>query len=170
MLDDKTKSEEIKRLTTPLKFKNSKAYDSNGKIINCVETLYDVRYIIEPAEGILSDDEILQYAPQSKTASKIRLMRGTCDISDILLAKGSLPQILALFYVILICISIPIYTYANKIILLILLVLAIIPLIYLYTLFNSKKFTAKKVSNKTTSKDSQEDDDGECIESLKVYK
>lgn len=70
---ENSKAHEIKRLTTPLTFKNSKAYDDEGNIINCVETLYDVRYILEPRKGILSDDEILKYAPKSKAASEIRL-------------------------------------------------------------------------------------------------
>ena len=106
MSNENTKADEIKHLTTPLKFEGSKAFDNNGKIISCTETLYDVRYIIEPREGILSDDEILQYAPQSRAASKVRLNRGLGDLSDILLLHNSLPQILGLFYIILICISV----------------------------------------------------------------
>ena len=41
------KASEIKRLTTPLTFKNSRAYDDNGNIINCIETINDVRYVLE---------------------------------------------------------------------------------------------------------------------------
>ena len=170
----KSKSDEIKRLSTPLTFKNSKAYDDNGKIINSTETLYDVRYIIEPDENLLSDDEILQYAPQSKSASKIRIKRGTSDISDILLIHESLPQILGLLYVILICISIPIFYMGNKFIMLGLLIVYIVPLIYLYIIFNSKRCIKHKTSNKKTiSKNSNKksnDDNDKCIDSLKSYK
>ena len=72
---ENSKAQEIKRLTTPLTFKNSHAYDNDGNMVNCVETINDVRYILEPKEGILSDDEILKYAPKSKAASKVRLER-----------------------------------------------------------------------------------------------
>ena len=58
MAGEITKAQEIKRLTTPLKFKDSKAYDCEGNLIKCVETLSDVRFIIEPRDGILSDEEI----------------------------------------------------------------------------------------------------------------
>ena len=86
-----TKAQEIKRLTTPLKFRDSKAYDCEGNLIKCVETISDVRFIIEPRSGILTDDEILQYAPDSKAASKIRLDRGIGNIQDALLVHESLP-------------------------------------------------------------------------------
>ena len=46
------KSSEIKRLTTPLTIKDFKAYDSNGNMLKCCETLSDVRFTIEPKEGI----------------------------------------------------------------------------------------------------------------------
>ena len=136
MSDDISKADEIKHLTTPLKFKDSKAYDNTGKLISCTETLYDVRYIIEPKEDVLSDDEILQYAPQSRAASKIRLKRGSGDISDILLVHKSLPQILGLFYTVLICITVVVVYRVDKLLMLILLVLYIIPLIYLYIISN----------------------------------
>ena len=38
-----TKAQEIKRLTTPLTFKQSRAYDCEGNLIGCVETLSDVK-------------------------------------------------------------------------------------------------------------------------------
>ena len=171
MSNENTKADEIKHLTTPLKFEGSKAFDNNGKIISCTETLYDVRYIIEPREGILSDDEILQYAPQSRAASKVRLNRGLGDLSDILLLHNSLPQILGLFYIILICISVIVIFRANKLLMLILLVLYIIPLIYLYTIFNTKKYlpkdektVMKNISNKTINSSDN------SLESLNNYK
>lgn len=59
MTIEHSKAHEIKRLTTPLTFQNSKAYDSDGKVIGCSETLSDVRFVVEPREGILTQDEIL---------------------------------------------------------------------------------------------------------------
>jgi hypothetical protein len=41
-----TKAQEIKRLTTPLTFKQSRAYDCEGNLIGCVETLSDVKYVM----------------------------------------------------------------------------------------------------------------------------
>ena len=106
---ENSKASEIKRLATPLTFKNSKAYDSEGNVIKCIETINDVRYIIEPREGILTEDEILQYAPKSKAASKIRLKRGLGNNNDVLLVHESLPWILGIFYMILICIAVPVF-------------------------------------------------------------
>ena len=102
MPDGNLKAQEIKRLTTPIKFINSKAYDSEGKLLSCVETLSEVKFIIEPREGILTDDEIMQYAPESKAASRIRLKRGLGNMEDVLLIHESLPWIFAAFYLILI--------------------------------------------------------------------
>ena len=144
-----SKAHEIKRLTTPLTFKNSKAYDSDGKFIGCSETLSDVRFVVEPREGILTDDEILQYAPQSKAASKVRLSRGFGDLQDILYVNESLPWILGIYYVILICITLPVVFAKNTIGMLIILVLFIIPLIYAYSVFNVKRYANKKISSRT---------------------
>lgn len=143
---ENSKASEIKRLATPLTFKNSKAYDSEGNVIKCIETINDVRYIIEPREGILTEDEILQYAPKSKAASKIRLKRGLGNNNDVLLVHESLPWILGIFYMILICIAVPVFFSGNRLVMLLLLVLFIVPLIYLYRIFNLNAYqnTAKR--------------------------
>ncbi len=174
------RSEEIKRLTSPITFKDFKAYDSEGNLLKCSETLSDVRFIVEPRVAHLSDNEILQYAPDCKTASKIRLKRGFGNIQDILLIHESLPWIAALYYVVLICISVPfafskfaIGMYAS-------LVLFIVPLIYLYFVFNIKRYVRKTVKPKVknTTQNKQTIDDKEVIiqkqedtsvESLKKY-
>jgi hypothetical protein len=146
------KSNEIKRLTTPLTFKDSKAYDSKGNLIKYSETLSDVRLIIEPKDGILSDNEILQYAPLSKAASKIRLKRGFGDSQDILLVNESLPWMLGLFYVVLICIAIPIVFAKITWAMVILLVIFIVPLIYLYNIFRLNHYAEKPKKEINTSK------------------
>ena len=179
MTIENSKAHEIKRLTTPLTFKNSKAYDDKGNVINCTETINDVRYILEPKEGILSDDEILQYAPKSKAASKVRLKRGIGNSSDILLIHESLPWISGLYYVILICIAIAVIHAGNRFAMLLILVLFIIPLIYMYRVFNLGSYVGKETKTKKTVKkeekdtvevmDKQPDYHDTGIESLKRY-
>ena len=147
MSNETPKSNEIKRLTTPLTIKDFKAYDSEGNLLKCSETLSDVRFIVEPRPHILNDNEILQYAPQSKSASQIRLKRGFGNIQDILLVHESLPWILGLFYVVLICIAVPVTFSKNIVGMYLILVLVILPLLYLYYIFNHKKYkkdTVKK--------------------------
>lgn len=145
------KSNEIKRLTTPLTIKDFKAYDSEGKLLKCSETLSDVRFIVEPKQNLLNDNEILQYAPESKSASQIRLKRGFGDIKDVLLIHESLPWILGLYYVILISIAIPITFSKNMVGMYLILVLAILPLLYLYYVFNFKRYTKYTVKKQVVS-------------------
>lgn len=173
---ENSKAHEIKRLTTPLTFKNSKAYDGEGNIINCIETINDVRYILEPKKGIFSDDEILQYAPKSKAASQIRLKRGIGNSSDVLLTHQSLPWISGLYYVTLLCISFPVIFGANKYAMLLILILFIIPLIYMYRVFNLNTYNNKEIKKQlkpTTEKTEvnvpQPEIQNSGVESLKKY-
>ena len=156
MSNETPKSNEIKRLTTPLTIKDFKAYDSEGNLLKCSETLSDVRFIVEPKQNILNDNEILQYAPQSKSASQIRLKRGFGNIQDILLVHESLPWILGLFYVVLICIAVPVTFSKNIVGMYLILVLVILPLLYLYYIFNHKKY--KKDTVKKQVKESKKVD------------
>ena len=173
MSSEIAKAQEIKRLTTPLKFKDSKAYDSEGNLIKCVETLSDVRFIIEPREGILTDDEILQYAPDSKAASKIRLDRGFGDISDALLVHESLPWYLGIYYVILFSILIPISYHRNFSGLIVLLILFIVPLIYAYAVLNLKRSAPRIIAEKTKKRIQKADEvksfEPESFDKLKMY-
>lgn len=177
MSSEIAKAQEIKRLTTPLKFEDSKAYDSEGNLIKCVETLSDVRFIIEPREGILTDDEILQYAPDSKAASKIRLDRGFGDISDALLVHESLPWYLGIYYVILFSILIPISYHRNFSGLIVLLILFIVPLIYAYALLNLKRSAPRRIAEKTKKRIQKADEvkiedsrfEPESFDTLKMY-
>lgn len=171
-----TKAQEIKRLTTPLIIENNRAYDCEGNIIRCVETLSDVRYIIEPREGILTEDEIMQYAPESKAASKIKLKRGYGNVSDVLLVHESLPWFLAIYYVILLSISFMFFYTKSIIPMVILLILFIIPLVASYWIFNLKNYekSVDKISKpskteKNTKKVSQTTEQKSSLESLKKY-
>ena len=170
------KSSEIKRLTRPLTIKEFKAYDSNGKLLKCSETLSDVRFIVEPRTGILTDDEILQFAPLSKSSSRIRLERGFGNIQDVLLVNESLPWMLALYYVTLICAAIPIAFSRIAIGMFAVLILFIVPLIYLYFVFNLKRYSreanerSKNVSQKIEEKPVEtEAHKLEGVESLRHY-
>ncbi|WP_407415394.1 hypothetical protein [Methanobrevibacter sp.] len=173
---EKSKAHEIKRLTTPLTIKDSRAYDDNGKLLNCVETISDVRFIVEPREGILTENEILQYAPESKTAAKIRLKRGVGSNSDVLLVNESVPWIFALYYVVVLSVSVIVFFSAIKMLMVAILVLLILPLVYLYKIFNLKGYT--KVKTKKQVKKSQMDSNKTIeepviedtgLQSLKVY-
>lgn len=173
------KSNEIKRLTTPLTLENFKAYDSDGKLLHCSETLSDVRFIVEPKEHILNDNEILQYAPQSKSASKIRLKRGFGNLQDVLLIHESLPWILGFFYTILISVSIPITFSRNIMGMYLILVLFVLPLIYLFFIMNLNRYaknnqtkkvhTAQKQQKTKDEETSQPSHEEKGLESLKVY-
>ena len=159
------KSSEIKRLTTPLTIKDFKAYDSNGKLLKCSETLSDVRFAVEPREGILSDDEVLQFAPLSRLASKIRLKRGFGDFQDVLYVHESLPWALALYYVILICIAIPI-AFSNAVIgMYICLILFVLPLAYLYYVFNLKRYSKSETKRQEKPSQKIEEEHAEADES-----
>lgn len=171
------KSREIKRLTTPLTFENSRAYDSEGNLLKCSETLSDVRFTIEPKDNLLNDNEILQYAPESKSASAIRLKRGFGSIWDVLAIHESLPWILALYYTVLMSIAIPV-TYEKHIFgMYLVLVLFIIPLIYLFFTFNLKRYAKNNVSEvkvpkketKTEKVDETPVAESAGLDSLKMY-
>ena len=173
---ENSKAHEIKRLTTPLTIKNSKAYDDNGELLNCVETLSDVRFIIEPKEGILTENEVLQYAPESKTAAKIRLKRGAGSNLDALLINESAPWILAFYYVVLLSISVVVAFSTNKILMWIILILLILPLIYLYRIFNLKRYaktnTKKQVKKTQTTQNKKVEEprsEESGLKSLKGY-
>ncbi|WP_407454581.1 hypothetical protein [Methanobrevibacter sp.] len=175
MTSENSKILEIKRLTTPITFKNSKAFDSEGNRVNCIETLSEIKYIIEPKAGLLTDDEVLQYAPDSSYASKIRLQRGIGGISDLLLMNNSILGLLGVYYISLICVLVPFAFWGNKIVMFIILIVSIIPLVYLYKLSNSKKPAKietkrqQKLTSQTNHVNSAPVSEKTGLESLKKY-
>ena len=173
MSNENSRVQEIRRLTTPFTFRNSKAYDADGNLIKCVEKLSEIRFPIEPKEGILTDDEILRYAADSKAASKIRLERGVGSISDVFNINDSLPWILGLYYILVICMVIPFIYWANKPVMFIFLILAILPLIYLYRISNSVNYikarTKPIVKKPVQASPAKAVIEVEGIESLKGY-
>ncbi|WP_405308882.1 hypothetical protein [Methanobrevibacter sp.] len=175
MVNDNSKTVEINRLKSPLKYDDCKVYDSHGNEIKGVETFSKLQYVIEPDSNILSDDEILEYAPNSKEAAKVRLRRGVGNNSDVMLIYDSLPWIIGFYYTILICIAIPVVYGGNKSLMFFVLILAILPLLYLYYIFNLKQYvdkSAKKQVKKSgfpTIGSTRENHESEGLESLKKY-
>ncbi|WP_297979362.1 hypothetical protein [uncultured Methanobrevibacter sp.] len=77
------KRKEIKRLSSPISYKDKRAYDIEGnRVPYRRKNLFKKEYILEPKKDILSDDEVLRYAKESKLASKIRLKMGIAKFSD----------------------------------------------------------------------------------------
>lgn len=172
MTNENSKIHEIRRLTTPITFKNSKAYDRDGNRVNCVETLSEIKYIIEPKAGLLTDDEVLQYAPDSSYASKVKLKRGLGDISDLLRINNSLIGILGVYYITLICVLIPFNYWGNKVVMFLILILAVLPLAYLYVKMNSKgptKVVTKKETNAVSESKPTPIPKNVGLDSLKKY-
>lgn len=175
MANDNSKTVEINRLKSPLKYEDCKIYDSHGNEIKGVETFSKLQYVIEPDSNILSDDEILEYAPNSKEAAKVRLRKGVGSNSDVMLIYDFLPWILGFYYTILICIAIPVFYGGIKSLMFFVLILAILPLLYLYYIFNLKQYvdkSAKKQVNKsrfTGIGSNQQKHESEGLESLKKY-
>ncbi len=173
MSNENSRAHEIKRLTTPFTFKDSKAYDIDGNKIDCVEKLSEIRFPIEPKEGILSDDEILKYAGDSKAAAKIRLKRGSGGIADVFVIHDSLPWLLVLYYLIIFCTVVPFIYWGNKLVMFIFLILAILPLVYLYKISSSSSYAESKQDIRKTPQrhltEESQDIAVEGLESLKKY-
>lgn len=154
-----TSDYEISRLKTPLTFKDYKAYDLNDDLANCVDLIDSVEFFLEPDDNVLSDSEVLQHAPKSKAASKIRLENGFGNIHDILNLNPSIPWILGLYYVLLIYLFMPYLYYINKPFMFIFVILLVIPLYYLAYKFNLNRYIEKylKSSNKPKVEESKGD-------------
>ena len=144
MVNDSSKTNEIARLKAPLKYEGAKVFDSKKNQVTCIETISELRFIMEPDVNLLSEDEILQYAPQSKEAAKIRLKRGIGNNSDVMLINNSLPWVLGFYYTSLLGIAIPIIYVGSTLGMFFIILLVIISLIYLYYAFNLKNYAPKK--------------------------
>lgn len=152
MTIENSKNGEIDKLKSPLKYDDLKVYDSKGSQINCIETFSDLKFIVEPDSSILSEEEILEYAPESRQAAKIRLQRGVGNNSDVLIINDSVPYVLGLYYTILVCMAIPVFYGGNGLAMFLVLILAILPLLYLYYIFNLKQYVSKSSSKAGQSK------------------
>ena len=126
MLTDK--DQEILRLTSPVQIVDSKAFDVENHPLTCIETLSGLKYIIEPKKGILTENEILKYAPESMTAAKIRISNDVATLDDYYLAYGTLPWKFASYYVILFMIMVPLISIVSNWMIILFVVLLLLPL------------------------------------------
>ena len=65
-----------------------KAYDIEGNEIPVTKKINGT-YVLEPKQGILTDDEILKYAYKSNVAAEIRLKKGIGTFEDKKLLYGN---------------------------------------------------------------------------------
>ena len=91
IFDEELREKEIKRLTSPLTYKkgrfSTKAYDIEGNEVQR-NVHQNSEFILEPKQGILTDDEILKYAYKSDVAAKVRLKKGIGTFEDKKLLYG----------------------------------------------------------------------------------
>lgn len=131
----------------------------------------------EPVNGVLSDEEVLKFAGNSKSAALIRLKNGSDDLSD----KWRIhKRRIILIYVILLLPALLRYAswsaFGNRNILPELLIIVLIlidyPLYFLYIkdYSKTKEFPKNKLEKKETSDETELSEKINNIESLNVYK
>lgn len=123
-----SKDQEILRLTSPVKIVDSKAFDVENQPLTCIETLSGLKYIIEPKKGILTDNEILKYAPDSMAAARIRIKNDVATMDDYYLAYSTVPWKLASYYVIIFMIMVPLISILSNWLILLFIVLLLVPI------------------------------------------
>ncbi len=123
-----SKDQEILRLTSPVKIVDSKAFDVEDQPLTCIETLSGLKYIIEPKKGILTNNEILKYAPDSMAAAKIRIKNDVATMDDYYLAYSTVPWKLASYYVIIFMIMVPLISILSNWLILLFIVLLLVPI------------------------------------------
>lgn len=123
-----SKDQEILRLTSPVKIVDSKAFDVEDQPLTCIETLSGLKYIIEPKKGILTDNEILKYAPDSMAAARIRIKNDVATMDDYYLAYTTVPWKLASYYVIIFMIMVPLISILSNWLILLFIVLLLVPI------------------------------------------
>ena len=123
-----SKDQEILRLTSPVKIVDSKAFDVEDQPLTCIETLSGLKYIIEPKKGILTDNEILKYAPDSMAAARIRIKNDVATMDDYYLSYSTVPWKLASYYVIIFMIMVPLISILSNWLILLFIVLLLVPI------------------------------------------
>ena len=121
------KEQEILRLTTPLKFVDSALYDTEGNQVKLTESLTKLECNLEPAKGILDDEEILKYSPDSQKASIIRINNNIANMNDFKKAYYPVIGKIILYYIMWIMLIVPIIFLNNNIIILIFIALLLLP-------------------------------------------
>ena len=139
------KEKEIIRLTTPMSYPKLGGFtfrvapkDCEGNPVPIIRGFRN-RFVLEPKPGILSDDEILMYAPESKESSKIRLKRGMGTQSDKTTVNGDLICALSISLVFLLLFGIFLLISGNLIVRFIsalIIIIMIMPYIYVMYIKN----------------------------------
>lgn len=122
------KEQEILRLTTPLKFVDSAFYDTEGNQVKFTESLTKLECNLEPAKGILDDEEILKYSPDSEQASIIRINNNIANMNDFKKAYYPVIVKIIIYYIMWMMLIVPIILLTNNIIILIFIVLLLLPI------------------------------------------
>ena len=133
------KEKEITRLTTPISYpKIGKislkvaARDCEGNPVELVRGFNGNRFSLEPKQGILSDDEILMYAPESIAASRIRLKRGVGSQSDKSTVNHNLMFSYIFLIVFLFIFAIPMLFFGTMTTIIFLLIIIVSAGVYIY--------------------------------------
>lgn len=166
------KQKEITRLTTPPSYPKLGGFtfriapkDCEGNSIPITRGFRN-RYILEPKPGILCDDEILMYAPESKEASRIRLKRGIGTQSDKSLVNGDLIYILSISIVFVIMFAIFALIFDNLIVRLLLVLIILIMLVSYIYVMHIKDYTELKYKQHIKEEKNSVDKDLSDIDNL----
>ena len=164
------KEKEIIRLTTPMSYPKLGGFtfrvapkDCEGNPVPIIRGFRN-RFVLEPKQGILSDDEILMYAPESKESSKIRLKRGMGTQSDKTTVNGDLICALSISLVFLLLFGIFLLISGNLIVRFIsalIIIIMIMPYIYVMYIKNytEPQYKQSLKEEKSTPKENLSDAD-----------
>ena len=164
------KEKEIIRLTTPMSYPKLGGFtfrvapkDCEGNPVPIIRGFRN-RFVLEPKPGILSDDEILMYAPESKESSKIRLKRGMGTQSDKTTVNGDLICALSISLVFLLLFGIFLLISGNLIVRFIsalIIIIMIMPYIYVMYIKNytEPQYKQSLKEEKSTPKENLSDVD-----------
>ena len=133
------KEQEILRLTTPLKFVDSAFYDTEGNQVKFTESLTKLECNLEPAKGILDDEEILKYSPDSEQASIIRINNNIANMNDFKKAYYPVIVKIIIYYIMWMMLIVPIILLTNNIIILIFIVLLLLPIYKIRKIFKDRR-------------------------------
>lgn len=133
------KEQEILRLTTPLKFVDSAFYDTEGNQVKFTESLTKLECNLEPAKGILDDEEILKYSPDSEQASIIRINNNIANMNDFKKAYYPVIVKIIIYYIMWMMLIVPIILLTNNIIILIFIVLLLLPIYKIRKIIKDKR-------------------------------
>ena len=164
------KEKEITRLTTPISYPKLGGFtfrvapkDCEGNPVPIIRGFRN-RFVLEPKHGILSDDEILMYAPESKESSKIRLKRGMGTQSDKTTVNGDLICVLSISIAFLLFFGIFLLISGNLIVRFIsalIIIIMIMPYIYVMYIKNytEPQYKQSLKEEKSTPKENLSDVD-----------